>query len=59
MGVEDFKEIPFPIEDPFDIIHNQGKSLKLDSQQYTEFIFCKKKEKNNILSVEYFKNNFY
>lgn len=56
MGVEDFKEIPFPIEDPFDIIHNPGKSLKLDSQQYTEFIFCKKKEKNNILSV---KNNFY
>ena len=55
----DCKQIAFPIEDPFDVMHNPGKSLKFNSKQYTEFIFCMKKEINNILSGEYFKTNFY
>ena len=55
---KDFKKFVFPIEDPFDVVHNPGKSMKLDTQQHNEFIFCMKKEINNILSGEYFKNNF-
>ena len=55
---KDFKKFVFPIEDPFDVLHNPGKSMKLDTQQHNEFIFCMKKEINNILSGEYFKNNF-
>ena len=50
-----YEQIAFPIEDPFDIVHNPGKSLKFNTQQYSEFIFCMKKEINNILSGEYFK----
>ena len=51
------EQIVFPIVAPFDIVHNPGKSMKFNTQQYTEFIFCMKKELNNILSGEYFKKN--
>ena len=47
--------IAFPLEDPFDINYNPGKSLKLNTLQYYAFIYCMKKELNNILSGEYFK----
>jgi DNA polymerase sigma len=47
--------VAFPLEDPFDINYNPGKSLKLNTLQYTAFIYCLKKELNNILSGEYFK----
>ena len=53
------QQIAFPIEDPFDVMHNPGKSLKFNSNQYTEFIFCMKKEINNILGGEYFKTKFF
>ena len=53
------EQIAFPIEDPFDVEHNPGKSLKYNTQQYSEFIFCMKKEINNIMSGEYFKYNNY
>ena len=46
----------FPIEDPFDVAHNPGKTLKINSQEFSDFIFCMKKEINNIMSGEYFKN---
>ena len=49
-------QIVFPIEDPFDVAHNPGKTLKVNSQQFSDFIFCMKKEINNIMSGEYFKN---
>jgi len=49
-------QIVFPIEDPFDVAHNPGKSLKVNSQQFSDFIFYMKKEINNIMSGEYFKN---
>ena len=52
-------QIVFPIEDPFDIEHNPGKSMKFNSQQFPNFIFCMQKEINNILSGEYFKYNNY
>lgn len=45
----------FPIEDPFDINYNPGKSMKLNTIHYSAFIYCMKKELNNILSGEYFK----
>jgi DNA polymerase sigma len=47
--------VAFPLEDPFDINYNPGKSLKLNTLQYIAFIYCLKKELNNILSGEYFK----
>ena len=47
--------IAFPIEDPFDVNYNPGKSMKLNTFQYAFFIYCMKKELNNILSGEYFK----
>ena len=47
--------VAFPLEDPFDINYNPGKSLKLNTIQYAAFIYCMKKELNNILSGEYFK----
>ena len=53
------EQIVFPIEDPFDVSHNPGKSLKYNTQQHSEFILCMKKEINNILSGEYFKHNNY
>ena len=53
------EQIVFPIEDPFDVAHNPGKTMKYNSQQHSEFIFCMKKEINNILSGEYFKNYNY
>ena len=45
------------MEDPFDIEHNPGKSMKLNTQQFDTFLNYMKKEINNILSGEYFKNN--
>ena len=47
--------IAFPLEDPFDVNYNPGKSMKLNTLQYSAFIYCMKKELNNILSGEYFK----
>jgi DNA polymerase sigma len=49
------EQIVFPIEDPFDIEHNPGKTLKFNTQQHSEFFLCMQKEINNILSGEYFK----
>lgn len=47
------EHIAFPIEDPFDIEHNPGKSMKLNTQQYELFMNCMKKEINMLLSGEY------
>ena len=55
IAVDKNETIAFPLEDPFDIGYNQGKSMKLNSLQYYAFIYCMKKELNNILSGEYFK----
>ena len=41
------------IEDPFDIEHNPGKSMKLNTPQYDLFLNCMKKEINTLLSGEY------
>ena len=48
--------IAFPLEDPFDIGYNPGKSMKINTLSYTAFIYCMKKELNNIISGEYFKH---
>jgi DNA polymerase sigma len=48
--------IAFPIEDPFDIGYNPGKSMKINTLSYTAFVYCMKKELNNIISGEYFKH---
>ena len=48
----------FPMEDPFDIEHNPGKSMKLNTNQFDNFINCMKKEINIILSGEYINKNF-
>ena len=48
--------IAFPLEDPFDIGYNPGKSMKLNTLSYNAFIYCMKKELNNIISGEYFKH---
>ena len=54
----DVKEnIAFPLEDPFDVDYNPGKSMKLNTLQYFVFEYCMKKELNNILSGEYFNIN--
>ena len=53
--VAEDETVAFPLEDPFDINYNPGKSLKLNTIQYAAFIYCMKKELNNILSGEYFK----
>ena len=50
--------IAFPIEDPFDIEHNPGKSMKLNTPQFDLFLNCMKKEINNILSGEFMNVNF-
>ena len=52
------ENIAFPLEDPFDINYNPGKSMKLNTTQYSAFIYCMKKELNKILSGEYFKSGF-
>ena len=52
--IESNENIAFPLEDPFDIGYNPGKSMKLNTLQYNAFICCMKKELNNILSGEYF-----
>ena len=49
------EHIAFPLEDPFDINHNPSSTLKFNTSQYSEFIFCMRKEINNILSGDYFK----
>ena len=51
------ENIAFPLEDPFDTNYNPGKSMKLNTLQYSLFIYCMKKELNNILSGYYFKYN--
>ena len=48
----------FPMEDPFDIEHNPGKSMKLNTNQFDNFINCMKKEINIILSGENINKNF-
>ena len=53
--VDDNEMAAFPLEDPFDINYNPGKSMRLNTLQYSAFIYCMKKELNNILSGEYFK----
>ena len=55
IAVDKNETIAFPLEDPFDINYNPGKSMKLNTLQYSVFIYCMKKELNNILSGEYFK----
>ena len=52
--IDSNENIAFPLEDPFDIGYNPGKSMKLNTLQYNAFICCMKKELNNILSGEYF-----
>jgi hypothetical protein len=47
------EHIAFPIEDPFDIEHNPGKSMKLNTQQYELFLNCMKKEINMLMNGEY------
>ena len=54
--VPDEDQIAFPLEDPFDVNYNPGKSMKKNTLQYSAFIYCMKKEMNNILSGEYFKH---
>ena len=49
--------IAFPLEDPFDIGYNPGKSMKINTLSYTAFTYCMKKELNNIISGEYFKHH--
>ena len=51
------EHISYPIEDPFDIEHNPGKSMKLNTQQFDTFLNYMKKEINNILSGEYINKN--
>ena len=45
----------FYIEDPFELKHKVGRSMKYNSQKYNEFIDCMKKEANFILEGEYIK----
>ena len=47
------EHIAFPIEDPFDIEHNPGKSMKLNTPQYELFLNCMKKEINMLMNGEY------
>ena len=51
------EHISYPIEDPFDIEHNPGKSMKLNTPQFDTFLNYMKKEINNILSGEYINKN--
>ena len=43
----------FSIEDPFDLYHNPGKSMMMNSIQYHKFLTAMKKEINFILNGEY------
>ena len=56
MPIDENETIAFPLEDPFDIGYNPGKSMKLNTLSYNAFIYCMKKELNNIISGEYFKH---
>lgn len=47
--------IAFSIEDPFDVNHNPGKSMTMNSLTYSKFITAMKKEINYILNGEYVK----
>ncbi len=53
--VPEEETIAFPLEDPFDVNYNPGKSMKRNTLQFAAFMYCMKKELNNILSGEYFK----
>ena len=53
--INEEETVAFPLEDPFDVNYNPGKSMQLKTLQYSLFIYCMKKELNNILSGEYFK----
>ena len=55
MPVPDDESSSFPLEDPFDVNYNPGKSMKINTMQHYTFFYCMKKELNNILSGEYFK----
>ena len=46
------------MEDPFDIEHNPGKSMKLNTPQFDLFLNCMRKEINNILSGDLINKNF-
>ena len=50
-----YDDVGFPIEDPFELMHNPANSLKINSEEYDKFILCMKKEINFILSGEYIK----
>ena len=50
------EHIAFPIEDPFDIEHNPGKSMKLNTPQYDMFLNCMKKEINMLMGGDYVNN---
>ena len=47
--------IAFSIDDPFDVSHNPGKSMNLNSAQFNKFLTSMKKEINYILNGEYIK----
>ena len=51
------EHISYPIEDPFDIEHNPGKSMKLNTPQFDTFLNYMRKEINNILSGENINKN--
>jgi DNA polymerase sigma len=52
------EHLAFPMEDPFDIEHNPGKSMKLNTPQFDLFLNCMRKEINNILSGDLINKNF-
>ena len=54
--IDENEMIAFPLEDPFDIGYNPGKSMKLNTLSHAAFTYCMKKELNNIISGEYFKH---
>jgi len=47
--------IGFTMDDPFDISHNPGKSMTMNSPQFNKFLTAMKKEINFILNGEYLK----
>ena len=54
---DEMETIAFPIEDPFDMGYNPGKSMKLNTSQYDLFLNTMRKEINNILNGEYINKN--
>ena len=47
--------VAFSIEDPFDLTHDPGRSMTLNSLQFNKFLTAMKKEINYILNGEYLK----